>query len=308
MGGASRVKRIWGRFLTAIFAILGVLLAPRRAHGERKRDRRRRRERRTPMGNPKAAFWSKAFHPQQLPELVLCDHADGQEGSVLEMPAPRAALLHALPVVLEGVIGPLALFYLVLSLSGLRGALIAALAWSYAALARRLFKGERASTLLVIGTLLLTLRTAVSLVTGSAFVYFAQPTIGTIVVAFVLFGSAVIGRPFTQRFAHDFCPINPELLARPLVRRFFVRISLLWGTVLLLNGGLVLWLLVSSSLHAFVLERAAISWSLTAMAIFLSITRFVAVMRRDGVTVRWRTSREQLALAVIEPSGSVSAR
>ena len=47
----------------------------------------------------------------------------------------------------------------------------------------------------------------------------------------------------------------------------------------MLNAGIVLWLLGSSSLRAFVPERTAITWGLT-VAIFLSITRFVAAMRR----------------------------
>src|ERR1700735_1886379 len=95
------------------------------------------------------------------------------------------------------------------------------------------------------------------------------------------------GRPFTHRFAGDFCPIDPELLKRPLVHRFFVRISVLWATVLLLNAGFVLWLLLTSSLHAFVLERAAVTYSLTAFAIYLSIRQFVVMMRGDGITVQW---------------------
>ena len=141
--------------------------------------------------------------------------------------------------------------------------------------------------LLMLGTLLLVLRTTVSFITGSAFIYFAQPLAGTIVIAFVLFGSALIRRPFTQRFAGDFCPMDPELLARPLVHRFFVRISVLWATVLLLNALFVLWLLVTSSLHAFVLERAAVTYSMTAFAIYLSIRQFVVMMRSDGITVQW---------------------
>lgn len=206
---------------------------------------------------------------------------------MLEMPAPRTALRHALPVVLEGVIGPLALFYLVLELAGFRGALIAALGWSYLALGRRLLRGERVSMLLLFGTVLITLRTVTAFVTGSAFVYFAQPTAGTVVISLVLFASAIAGRPFTQRFAHDFCPMDPTIMQRPLVRRFFIRISVLWATVLLLNAGLVFWLLVSSSLSSFVLERSAVTYGLTAAAIFFSITRFVSMMRRDNITVVW---------------------
>jgi hypothetical protein len=214
------------------------------------------------------------------------------------MPAPRAALRHAIPVVLEAIVAPLGLFYLVLMLWGFRGALIAALGWSFLALGRRLHRGERISMLLLLGTLLLTLRTAVSFITGSAFLYFAQPTAGTIVIAFVLFGSALLGRPFTQRFAGDFCPIDPELLARPLVHRFFVRISVLWATVLLLNAGFVLWLLLTSSLHAFVLERAGVTYTMTALAIYLSIRQFVVMMRGDGITVQWGAHPEAALLAL----------
>ena len=90
-------------------------------------------------------------------------HADGQEGSLLLMPSPRKALLHALPVVLEAVVGPLVVFYLLLVLTGFRGALIAALTWSYLALGRRLLRGERVSMLLLFGTILITLRTVIAL-------------------------------------------------------------------------------------------------------------------------------------------------
>jgi hypothetical protein len=234
----------------------------------------------------------------ELPRLTIAAHACGKSGGILKMPAPRAALRHAVPVVLEAIVAPLALFYLVLTLWGFRGALIAALGWSFLALARRLHRGERISMLLLLGTLLLTLRTTVSFITGSSFLYFAQPMAGTIVIAFVLFGSAVLGRPFTQRFAGDFCPMDPELLARPLVRRFFVRISVLWATVLLVNAGFVLWLLVTSSLHAFVLERAAVTYSLTACAIYLSVRQFVVMMRGDGITVQWGIGPEAALLAL----------
>jgi Protein of unknown function (DUF3159) len=198
--------------------------------------------------------------------------------------------------VLEAVVVPLVVFYLVLILTGFRGALIAALAWSYLALARRIRRGERVSTLLVLGTTLLTVRTVVSFITGSAIVYFAQPMASAVVASLVLVCSAVIGRPFTQRFAHDFCPIDPELLARPRVRRFFIRISLLWATVLMLNAAMMFVLLLSASLPAFVLERTAITWGLTALAIFLSISRFVAAMRSDGITVEWGRYRQALPI------------
>jgi intracellular septation protein A len=203
------------------------------------------------------------------------------------MPSPLKALRHAFPVVLEGVVGPLVVFYLLLVLTGFRGALVATLAWSYLALGRRLLKGERVSMLLLLGSVLITLRTVIAFITGSKFLYFVQPTAGTVVIALALLVSAILGRPFTQRFAHDFCPMDPAIMKRPLVRRFFIRISVLWATVLILNAGLVFWLLVSSSLRSFVIERSVVTYGLTAIAIFFSISGFIAMMRHDGITVQW---------------------
>jgi hypothetical protein len=223
----------------------------------------------------------------RLPVLTIADHNDGRVGGVLRLPNPRTTLLHAVPVVLEAVVVPLAIFYVVLVLTGFRGALIGALCWSLLALARRLYRKERVSMMLLLGTMLLIVRTTIAYITGSAFVYFAQPAAGTIIISLVLFGSAIMKKPFTQRFAGDFCPMDPTLMLRPMVHRFFVRISVLWATVLMLNAGFVLWLLVSSSLHAFVLERSVVTWVLTAGAIYLSIRQFIVMMRGDGITVQW---------------------
>lgn len=230
--------------------------------------------------------------------LKLSPRPEGTDGDHLGLPSPRSTLHHACPVVLEAVVGPLALFYGVLLLTGFRGALVAALAWSYLALVRRVRRGERISTMLLLGAVLLTARTAVSFITGSAIVYFAQPMATAVVAALVLIGSAALGRPLTQRFVHDFCPIDPELLARPRVRQFFVRISVLWATVLIVNAGITLWLLLSSSLRTFVLERTAAIWGLTALAIFLSIAWFIASMRKDGITVEWGRYRQPVPIPV----------
>ncbi len=203
------------------------------------------------------------------------------------MPSPRLVLWHAIPVVLESVVAPVAAYYCVLLIAGFRGALLGALGWSYLIVVRRLVRRERVSTLLLLGTILLTTRTVISFVTGSAFLYFIQPTASTFLASLVLLASAVLGRPFTQRFTHDFCPLTPELLARPTVHRFFVRVSFLWAVAMFVNGGVVLWLLLTASAGAFPLERTVITLSLTAAAIFFSVTWFTRSMRRDGVTVRF---------------------
>ncbi|MGH9087174.1 MAG: VC0807 family protein [Acidimicrobiales bacterium] len=207
--------------------------------------------------------------------------------TVVHLPSPLASLRHALPALVEGVLAPFAVFYVILLVAGFRGALLAGLAWSYLALFHRLVRHQRPAGTVVIGCVVLTLRTAVSFATGSAFVYFAQPTLATGAVALAFLVSAALGRPLVERLARDFCPLDPEMVRRPAMRRFFLQISVLWASVLLVNTGLVLWLLLTSSVGAFVLERTATSWSLTALGILLSVTWFRRTMRRDGVRVRW---------------------
>jgi hypothetical protein len=226
-----------------------------------------------------------------LRALVISDHPDGLAGPTLHLPRPLLVLRHAIPVVLESVMAPAAAYYCVLLIAGFRGALIGALIWSYLLIVRRLVRREAVSTLLMLGTFLLTIRTVISYITSSAFVYFIQPTASAFVASALLVLTALIGRPFTQRFTNDFCPLTPELLARPSVHHFFVRVSFLWAITMFLNGAVVLTLLLTASTRSFPLERLGTTLSLTAGAIFLSITWFIRSMRQDGVAVHFGEAR-----------------
>jgi hypothetical protein len=153
--------------------------------------------------------------------------------STSPFPVPRLAALarHATPHLLETTLIPLGLFYGGLRLFGLWGALLAALVWSYTSLLRRLLTRRRVPGMLILAIVGMTARTALALVTGSAFLYFLQPTMGTGLVAGVFAGSVLLGRPLAQRLAADLLPLPEALLARRGVRRFFQRVSLLWAAV-----------------------------------------------------------------------------
>jgi intracellular septation protein A len=225
--------------------------------------------------------------------------AEASGHHVLHLPSPRAFVRHALPSLIESTIGPAVLFYLVLVTAGFRGALIAALAWSYLAAGRRLVRRQRVSGMLLLGLLLISLRTLVAFATGSAFLYFVQPTAGTFLVAVIFLVTAMARRPLIERLAHDFCPLDPELFKRDFLRRFFLRVSLLWAVVLTTQAGFVLMLLLRSSLRAFVIERTLVSGVLTAGGITLSVLWFVRSMRQHGIAVRFNSA---LNLAHV-PSG-----
>jgi hypothetical protein len=206
---------------------------------------------------------------------------------VFRLPSPLASARHALPAIMESTVVPMGLFYLCLVTVGMRGALIAALGWSYGALLMRLIRRQAVPGVLVVGCAVLTIRTAIAFVTGSAFLYFMQPVAATAAVGVAFLVSALTRRPLIDRLARDFCPLEPEMLTHPVTRRVFRQLSLLWAAVMLANAGVVTWLLLRSSLASFVIERTALSWSLTLAAIAVSTWHFTRSMRRRGIRLRW---------------------
>lgn len=202
-----------------------------------------------------------------------------------EIPRLRALARHAVPHVVEATLVPLALFYASMWLLGVWGALGMALAWSYGAVGYRMLKRRRITGLLLLGVAGLTVRTVIALASGSVFVYFLQPSLGTVMVAGLFLASVPAGRPLAGKLAHDFCPIPEAFAAHPGVRSFFARISVLWGFVLLANAGTTIWLLVSQSLNVYLLAKTVVSISLTAAAVAFSTWWFLRSMRNHGIPV-----------------------
>lgn len=202
-----------------------------------------------------------------------------------EIPRLRSLARHAVPHVVEATLVPLALFYAAMWAIGVWGALGAALGWSYAAIAWRLLTGRRVPGMLVLGAAGLTARTIIAMASGSVFVYFLQPSLGTVAVAGLFLMSVPAGRPLAEKLAADFCPIPTNVLSHPKVGSFFARLSVLWGFVFLVNAGMTIWLLLSQSLGVYLLVKTAASAGLTCAAIGFSTWWFMDHMRRHGIPV-----------------------
>lgn len=209
----------------------------------------------------------------------------------VHLPSVRHLVRNALTHLLEATIVPLALFYGVFSGAGMRWALLASLAWSYGAVARRLITRQRIPGILIMAAALFTVRTVLALATGSVFVYFLQPTLGTFLVAGLFLTSVRFGRPLAERLAHDFCPLPESLLGNGRVKQFFLRISLLWAFVYMVNGLMTLMLLLTSSLGTFLVLRTTASTALTVCAIATSFMWFRSSLRHEGVVLRWSAAR-----------------
>lgn len=199
------------------------------------------------------------------------------------MPRLGAMARTALPNVIEGTLLPLGLFYGAMWAIGLWGAIAISLAWSWGAVAIRVARGRRVPGLLLIGALALTARSVVSFLADSVFLYFLQPTLGTVLLAAAFLLSAPAGRPLAEKLAHDFLPMPEWFASHPAIRRFFVRITLLWGAVQLANAGVALWLLLSQPIPVYLAAKTGATTLIMGVAIAGSTIWFRRLVARHGL-------------------------
>jgi intracellular septation protein A len=178
---------------------------------------------------------------------------------------------------------PAALFYTCFRLADVWTAIIAALGWTYGAIAWRGLTRRRTSGLLLLTASLMTARTAIALATDSTFLYFLQPIISDGLVATVFLLSLVTARPMVARLAGDFYPMDEELSLRPRIQRLFWYLTLLWGTLCLGKATVTFWLLQSQSLQTFVLVKSVGVLTINALAVATTIGAAVVVARKEGL-------------------------
>ncbi len=209
--------------------------------------------------------------------------ANSVEHHHFELPRLRELFRHAIPQILEAIIIPLGLFYAALSVLGPRGAIYTALAWNFTALLRRVWRRERLPGVLLLGTLGLTARSVIALASSSSlFVYFLQPSLGTALLGAAFLLSVPLGCPLAEKLAHDFVPLPASFVKRPKVRQLFVRISLLWALVSLVNAAGTFALLINVPITTFLAAKTGFSWALTLGAVVLSSWWFRRGLRRHN--------------------------
>ena len=199
------------------------------------------------------------------------------------------------PYLIEATLVPTVLFYAFLITLDLKWGIVAALGWCYAAVARRLVGRRPVPGLLVLGCLGITVRTAIYLLSGNAFVYFVQPILRTLVTAATFGVSVGVGRPLIARFASDFCPLSEELQARPAFVQLFRRLTYLWAGVNAAAAAVSLTLLLTVPTTVFVGTATVAAWAITCTGVVLTVSDSVRTARSEGVT------------AAIGPKGSLRA-
>jgi len=202
------------------------------------------------------------------------------------LPRLRAIARHAIPNLVECTLVPTLIFSVVLQVSGLVVASIAALGWSYAMLARRLLTKRRVPGLLLLTSLGLSVRTAVVVASGSAFVYFLQPIAATAAVGLTFLASSATRNPMVDRLAKDFCPLTPDIAGRRRVKLLFRRLTVMWAGVNLLNAGITCWLLLTQSTAVFVAVKSLSAMAVTWSAVGVTVLWALRVAGQEGLRTR----------------------
>ncbi|MCU1664361.1 MAG: hypothetical protein QOI36_4595 [Pseudonocardiales bacterium] len=204
----------------------------------------------------------------------------------IHLPSFGSLLRHAGVPLLESTLIPLALFWVLFTQAGFDAGLFGALGWSALAIGRRLVLRRRLPAVLLISTVLLVARTVVGLWTGSAFLYFLQPTVQNFVFALALLVTLGFERPLLAKLADDFCPFPEALTGHPRIKRFFKRVSLLWAFVFLVNGATTLAVLATQTVGNYLMVSTAGSYSMVALGIGLSLWWFRRSLAGEGIRLR----------------------
>ncbi len=201
----------------------------------------------------------------------------------VERPRLGAVVRRVTQSLLIACVVPATLFYASFAIAGIWTAIVAALGWTYGAIAWRKLTGRRTSGLLIFTAVLMTARTAIAISTDSTFLYFLQPIISDGVVGGVFLVSLASARPLVARLAGDFYPMDRELALRPRVRRLFWRLTLMWAALCLGKAVMTLWLLTSQSLETFVLVKSVAILAINVLAAFATVGAAAYVARQEGL-------------------------
>jgi hypothetical protein len=204
----------------------------------------------------------------------------------IEFKHPRKDVLRALRLLAETVVIPSTLLAVLLHYVGLAPGLAAVIGWCTLVVAARFLLRHDLPGTLLLCTGMICGRACVALITSSAVVYLLQPVLGSILMAVIFLGSAVVGRPITVRLARDFVRLPAELFARRGVHRVFTQVALLWGLSRLLDAGMSLGFL-HWGVEAGLLSRGMLSGLLTTITVLVCASHgWRKLCRLPGVTLR----------------------
>ncbi len=214
--------------------------------------------------------------------------------SVPEAAAPHVveALEHAATASLRGILvgsgprfardafGPVLAFYLGWEFIGLWAGMAFAVAASVSAyLYER--RRERPGVMARISLAVIAVQVAVGAISEGAEGFLAPPVIINGIYGLAFIGSVVIGRPLAGVFASEMYPFPPEVRSSATFRHTFSRVSLVWGTYLVVRSAARFWVLTHADVGAFVVFNLLTGFPLMSVLMSWSVWYGLRSFRRS---------------------------
>lgn len=200
-------------------------------------------------------------------------------------PQPRLGtiLRHLTLSLLWANVVPGVLFFCCMKAVSVWAALVVALIWCYGAMAWRVSSRRRTSGLLWLTTIGLTIKTALTVATGSTFLYFVQPALNDAGIGLLFLISLATARPVVARLAADFYPMTEDVARRPRVQQLFWRLTLVWALICLTKAIATILLLDSTSLMTFVEIKTVLTPAIATIGAAITVAIAFRVARREGL-------------------------
>jgi hypothetical protein len=205
----------------------------------------------------------------------------------LELPAPARLLLTAGWNLAESLALPVAAYVVGDRFGGQQAGMIAATSAIWlTAVARKVLTGG-VPGLLIISGLVLTLQTALVLITGSMLLFLLQFPVANLALCVLFARTAPTGRPLVARLAAEVVALRRPSAAHAGLDRFFRGVTWLWAGIFAASTAGLAALLALEPASVFLPLTTVVSVAGVAIGTAASVVWFIRMMRRSGLRVRF---------------------
>jgi intracellular septation protein A len=217
------------------------------------------------------------------------------DGSILPPITVKGIMFGSGPRFARDAFGPLAAFYVLWKVWGLVPGIVAATAVALVGY-RIERRNERPGLVARISLVVVVTQAVVGLITGSADAYVALPVLVAAAYGLTFIGSVLIGRPLAGVFAEEMIDLPDEVKASRTHRHVFGRISLVWGTYMVVRAIVRLVILAALGVDLFVAVSFATGFPVTMALMSWSIWYGLRGFRRSEEWGPAMAALEALAL------------
>jgi hypothetical protein len=205
----------------------------------------------------------------------------------LELPRPWRLMLTAGWNLAESLGLPVAGYFVGAELGGRDAGMLAATGVVWLTVIGRKLITRSVPGLLTISALVLTLQTAVVIVTGSMLFFLLQFPLANLGLCVLFARTAPTRKPLVAQLAAEVVALRQPSAHHPGLHRFFQGATWLWAGIFFVTTVGLAVLMTTETVKVFLLLTTAVTIGGTVAGTFLSALWFVRVLRRFGLRVRF---------------------